>query len=214
MQGSEDLSPLPCAGTAQSLVWHGDRLIAGTKRGYFSASLRANGGTVKICDLGADTPLLGVGTDGPPAVAKHVPQSADVALLVDDLAVIVDPTGAPSVRACSEFSAPTLSIPHRCRALVRRWEARASGLFTSCARTSPCDTVQGAPVSFKAKPRLLLHSPPFVCAWVEEQTTLQVRTPTAPSFPSSHPLFQPSYSCTCAITILATRSLKCHPAVC
>lgn len=34
---------------------------------------------------------------------------------------------------------------------------------------------QGAPVSFKTKPKLLVHSPPFLCAWVEEQTTLQVR---------------------------------------
>lgn len=89
--------PLACAGTAQVLVWYGDRLIAGTKRGYVSASLRANGDTVKICDLGADTPLLAVGTDGPAPVARHVPLSADTTLLVDDLAVIVDPTGAPSV---------------------------------------------------------------------------------------------------------------------
>lgn len=150
-------------------MWHGDRLIAGTKRGYFSASLRSGGETVKICDLGADTPLLAVGSDGPCPVARHVPQSADTALLVDDLAVFVDPTGAPSVRR--REPAPRLLSFFS----AERYTSHRTAMIPNAHTSIPTPThAQGAPVSFKARPKLIVHSPPFVCAWVEEQTALTI----------------------------------------
>jgi hypothetical protein len=87
-------------------VWHFDALLAGTRRGYFSLSLRSGSSTraEEVC------PLSGDASASPPRLAA-LPPSGEALLLADAVGIVVSMAGAPRGNPLP-FGAPPAALAH------------------------------------------------------------------------------------------------------
>jgi hypothetical protein len=87
-------------------VWHFDALLAGTRRGYFSLSLRAGapGRADEVCPLSGDV------SASPPRLAA-LPPSGEALLLADAVGIVVSMAGAPRGNPLP-FGAPPAALAH------------------------------------------------------------------------------------------------------
>jgi len=96
---------LPSSGTPRALVWHWDGLLAGTRRGYWSLSLRggaAGAAAAEVCPLSPDSAA-------PQLLA--LPSSAEALLLADAVGIIVSLKGVPRGNPLA-FGAPPCALAH------------------------------------------------------------------------------------------------------
>ena len=100
--------PLVCwpSGSPLTLAWYWDGLLAGTRRGYFSVSLRsaASGGApTEVCPLPPDATT-------PPALAA-LPPSGEAVLLADAVGIVVSMAGVPRGNPVA-FGTPPVGMAH------------------------------------------------------------------------------------------------------
>jgi hypothetical protein len=96
----------PSTGSPLTLVWYWDGLLAGTRRGYFSVSLRAaasGGAPTEVCPLPPDAAT-------PPTLAA-LPPSGEAVLLADAVGIVVSMAGVPRGNPVA-FGTPPLGMAH------------------------------------------------------------------------------------------------------